>query len=199
MQISLGDIAQIFAPWQSAYSDSTILPTVVTALHLIGMLIGGGLAIAADRFTLRITRDQSGDRARHLGELTAIHTPVLLALTLLFITGVAMVTADFQTFMTSPVLWVKLSLVTLLVINGVGLERTETALRKLNGSPGESSLKLWRRLRTSARSSDGMKPRRNSSVPSTNPNTHPPGISSPAERPGEWTGWPSRGKATASS
>lgn len=156
MQISLGDIAQIFAPWQSAYSDSTIIPTLVTALHLIGMLIGGGLAIAADRSTLRITRDQSGDRARHLGELNAIHTPVLMALTLLFVTGVAMVTADFQTFMTSPVLWVKLALVTLLVINGVRLERTETALRRLNGTPDQSSLKLWSRLRTSAFVSLGL-------------------------------------------
>jgi hypothetical protein len=142
-------IEQFFAPWQDLYSDSTAISTTVTALHLIGMLIGGGLAIAADRATLRIVDEEPGQRERHLGELNAIHRPVLLALGLLFITGIAMVTSDITTFLTSPVLWAKLALVTLLVFNGVVLERTETALRRAN----ETVPALWRRLRFSARCS----------------------------------------------
>ena len=149
--ISLNDIEQLFAPWQSAYGDSAVISIGITALHLIGMLVGGGLAIAADRATLRITEEAPGQREWHLGELNAIHRPVLLAMTLLFATGLAMVAADVTTFITSPVLWVKLTLVALLVINGVVLERTETALRRTKESaPDASSEKLWSRLRISA-------------------------------------------------
>lgn len=147
---SIKAIEDFFSPWQSAYSDSTAVSTVVTALHLIGMLVGGGLAIAADRATLRISQEQPGDRERHLGELNAVHRPVLIALGVLFISGLAMVTADIETFLTSPVLWVKLGLVTLLVLNGVVLERTETELRR-NGSAGHGPPPdRWSRLRAAA-------------------------------------------------
>jgi uncharacterized membrane protein YvlD (DUF360 family) len=109
------------------------------------MLIGGGLAIAADRATLRITEEKPGERERHLGELNAIHRPVLLALSLLFLTGVLMIASDVTTFLASPILWLKLGLVALLVINGVVLERTETSLRRAD-SPND----LWGRLRLAA-------------------------------------------------
>ena len=146
----LKSIEDLFAPWQNAYSDSTALSTTVTALHLIGMLIGGGLAIAADRATLRIADEQPGERERHLGELNAIHRPVLLALALLFLTGVLMVTSDIATFLGSPVLWIKLGLVALLVFNGVVLERTETSLRR-----GDEKAS-WRKLRVAAMCSIGL-------------------------------------------
>jgi hypothetical protein len=137
-------IEQFFAPWQDLYSDSAVISITVTALHLIGMLVGGGLAIAADRATLRIADEKPGERERHLGELNAIHRPVLIALALLFVTGIAMIASDVATFVVSPVLWIKLGLVALLVINGVVLERTETTLR----ADGDAS--LWARLRVGA-------------------------------------------------
>jgi hypothetical protein len=146
----LKSIEELFAPWQSAYSDSTIISTTVTALHLIGMLVGGGLAIAADRATLRISNEQPGERERHLGELNGIHRPVLIALAILFFTGVLMVTSDVETFLNSPVLWIKLGLVALLVFNGVVLERTETSLRR--GSEKAS----WGKLRVAAMFSIGL-------------------------------------------
>jgi len=146
----LKSIEELFAPWQSAYSDSTIISTTVTALHLIGMLVGGGLAIAADRATLRISNEQPGERERHLGELNAIHRPVLIALAILFLTGVLMVTSDVETFLNSPVLWIKLGLVALLVFNGVLLERTETSLRRGNDKAS------WGKLRVAAMFSIGL-------------------------------------------
>ncbi len=146
----LKSIEELFAPWQSAYSDSAILSIIVTALHLIGMLVGGGLAIAADRATLRISHEQPGERERHLGELNAIHRPVLIALAVLFLTGVLMVTSDIETFLNSPVLWIKLGLVALLVLNGVVLERTETSLRR--GTETSS----WGKLRVAAMCSIGL-------------------------------------------
>jgi hypothetical protein len=149
--LDLKSIEDFFAPWQSAYSDSNALSTTVTALHLLGMLIGGGLAVAADRATLRISAEQPGERERHLGELNAIHRPVLIALSLLFVTGAAMVASDVKTFLTSPVLWVKLGLVALLVFNGVVLERTESALRRSDNATADGQPPaLWKRLRISA-------------------------------------------------
>jgi hypothetical protein len=146
----LESLEAFFAPWQSLYGDSVLLSITVTALHLIGMLVGGGLALAADRATLRISNEQPGERERHLGELNAIHRPVLISLSLPFITGIAMVAADVATFLLSPVLWAKLTLVALLVVNGVVLERTETALRRGDGSSS------WERLRFAAYCSIGL-------------------------------------------
>ena len=143
--VLLKSIEEILSPWQDTYSNSTVISTTVTALHLIGMLVGGGLAIAADRATLRIADEKPGERERHLGELNAIHRPVLIALALLFLTGLLMVASDVATFLISPILWIKLGLVALLVFNGVVLERTETSLRRPSG---EGS---WDRLRLSAR------------------------------------------------
>jgi hypothetical protein len=154
---SLKTIEELLAPWQSAYSDSTAISTTVTALHLMGMLVGGGLAIAADRATLRISHEMPGERERHLGELNAIHRPVLIALTVLLVSGLAMLTADLDSFVTSPVLYVKLGLVALLVLNGVVLERTETALRRSGiAASTDSPPALWGRLRFSAFCSIGL-------------------------------------------
>jgi hypothetical protein len=147
---SMKALEDALQPWATAYSDSTALSTTVTALHLIGMLVGGGLGIAADRATLRISHELPGERERHLGELRAVHRPVLIALSLLFITGLGMIASDVNTFITSPVLWVKLGLVALLVVNGVVLERTETRLRR-NGGPDHGPVPdLWGRLRGAA-------------------------------------------------
>ncbi len=145
--ISLDTLEEMLSPWASLYGDSVVIATAVTALHLIGMLLGGGLAIGADRTTLRLTSGISSERNRHLGELNAIHRPVLIAMSVLFATGLLMAAADVATFLVSPVFWVKLTLVALLVINGVVLERTETTLRQ---SENES---LWSRLRVSAMTS----------------------------------------------
>ena len=147
----LNSLENLFAPWQQLYSDSSVLSIAITALHLTGMLIGGGLAIAADRATLRITEEKPGERDRHLGELNAIHRPVLLALSLLFVTGVLMIASDVTTFLASPILWLKLGLVALLVVNGVVLERTETSLRR-----ADSANDLWGRLRLAAICSIGL-------------------------------------------
>ena len=144
----MNQIEELLAPWQAAYGDSTFISTTVTAIHLIAMLVAGGLALAADRATLRVTDEVEGERERHLGELNAIHRPVLIGLAFLVISGLAMLTADIATFVASPIYWVKMGLVVLLVFNGVVLERTETALRS-----GRASISSWKKLRFSAMAS----------------------------------------------
>ena len=151
--MGLQQLVTAFQPWQSAYSNSKVIPGVVTSIHLVALLFGGGLAVAADRSTLRVGRRGIADQATQLAELRAVHKPVLLALVALFVSGVLLTAADLETFVSSPAFWVKLSLVTLLLLNGLVLERTESRLRKLSAReivPTALVQRLWRRLRRSA-------------------------------------------------
>ncbi len=60
--------------------------------------------------------------------VTTMH--VLIGIVVLFITGIAMTLADLENFLPSPVFWTKIGLVTLLLINGTLLQRTESTLRR---------------------------------------------------------------------
>ena len=149
----LQQLVTALEPWKSAYSNSKIIPAAVTSVHLIALLFGGGFAVAADRATLRVGRAGAPDHATQLGELRAVHKPVLLALVVLFGSGVLLAAADLETFAKSPVFWVKLGLVALLLLNGLVLERTESRLRGLSARevvPAVRVQSLWRRLRKSA-------------------------------------------------
>ncbi len=148
-------LTHLFAPWQSLYGDSKAVAAVVNAVHLIGLLFGGGLAVAADRTTLRALKGERTDRVRALEELGAVHRPVLLALGVLFVSGVALAGADVETFAASPIFWLKLGVVALLLLNGAVLARTEHELRHLpTGEPGRA--RLWRRLRVATYLSVGL-------------------------------------------
>jgi hypothetical protein len=140
-------LAHLFEPWKSVYSNSKSVATAVTALHLVGLLIGGGLAVAADRSTLR-TGTNPADRRRLLRELHATHRPILVALAIVFLTGLALAAADVDTFASSPAFGIKLLLVALLLANGAVLTRTEAALRSTSAdATAMGGARLWRRLR----------------------------------------------------
>jgi len=141
-------LAHAFAPWQSEYSDSKVVSTAVTGVHLLALLFAGGLAVAADRATLLALRGSPGDRRRQLAALRDVHGPVLVALALLFGSGVLLAAADVETFASSPLFWGKLALVALLLANGLVLQRTETALRHATDAE-LAPTSLWRRLRFS--------------------------------------------------
>lgn len=148
-------LAHTFAPWQSIYSDSKAVASVVTGVHLTGLLFGGGFAVAADRATLRAFQRDPVERRAVLSELHAVHRPVLVALLVLFLSGLALAAADVKTFAESPVFILKLTLVALLLTNGAVLERTERALRLTAGGPRRDA-RLWRRLRATAWLSLGL-------------------------------------------
>jgi hypothetical protein len=139
-------LAHTLQPWQSLYSDSKAVSSLVTGVHLVAMLFGGGFAVAADRSTLRALRRDPSERSRALEELHAVHRPVLYALAALFVSGVALAAADVETFATSPIFMLKLALVALLLSNGAVLQRTERSLRQQTAHPLRE-VRLWRRLR----------------------------------------------------
>ena len=147
--MSIETRAAVFAPWQSLYADSRVVSTLVTATHIVTLLIGGGLAIAADRMTLRALRRPAAERVFHMQELGAVHRPILGALALLFISGMALAAADVEVFAASPAFWVKLGLVALLLVNGAVLYRTEARIGKEPAAAQDQA--LWRRLGLTAR------------------------------------------------
>jgi len=136
--------ARLAHPWASLYNDRPALQTGVTFLHVAGIFLGGGFAIASDRqtfVTLRAAR-LSG-QIRHLAHLHTIHRPVLVGLILALGSGFLLFAADVQTFARSWVFWLKMFLLALLLANGYILARTETSLRE--GTPDTPA--LWARLR----------------------------------------------------
>lgn len=145
-------LARIVEPWRSAYSDSTAISTTVLFTHLAALVIGAGLALAADRATLRSWSAPPWERSRHLAELSLTHRPVVVALGVLFASGVLLFLADVEDYATSAVFWTKMGLVTLLLANGLAMTRTEGALHAGAPEPAESD-RLWRRLRASAMAS----------------------------------------------
>jgi len=135
-------LARLADPWASLYNDSPRLQTAVTFVHLAGIFLGGGFAIATDRETLMAMNARITGQMRHLAHLHTVHRPVLLGLTLAFASGFLLLAADVQTFARSPIFWTKMLLLTLLLANGYLLSRTETALRR-----GQiDSPNLWARL-----------------------------------------------------
>ncbi len=146
---ALQSLAHALQPWQSIYSSSKIVATIVTSLHVTALLFGGGFAVAADRTTLRALSWDGNARRGALDELDVVHTPVLMAITLSFITGILLATADIETFVKSPYFWVKLSLVALLLLNGVFLRGTERAARAAVAA-GASGDDLYARLKVTS-------------------------------------------------
>jgi len=148
----LESLGALFEPWADLYGGSTLMSAGTTAVHLSGMFLGGGFAIAADRATLRALRHPKA-LAHHLEELHAIHRPVLIGLGLTLVTGLMMLAADWQALAGSPVFWVKMGVFGLLLANGWWLQHTSTRLRRARDQKRDS----WRgRLGTSARVSAAL-------------------------------------------
>jgi hypothetical protein len=145
-------IVHLLKPWNHFYSHSKVAETVVQSLHIGGVLMAGGLAISADRGTLRALRTPVFDRAFPMRELAAVHRWVLTGLTIVIISGLGMLTADIETFFGSWVYWTKMALFVVLLVNGLVIVRTEAELR---ADPGEQS-PHWARLRVRALSSIGL-------------------------------------------
>lgn len=128
----------LISTWAHWYGDSAALSTAVTAVHLAGMLLGGGLALASDRTTLRaLARHEP--LTGHLAELDQVHRPIAVGLALTFLTGFLMLAADLDAMVRSPVFWTKMGVLVALLANGWRIRQTARCL-----AAGVVDSVLWR-------------------------------------------------------
>ena len=130
-------ISDAVAWWAAAYGDHRLLSVSIRFLHIVGLVIGGGMAIVTDRAILRGARGNAGERASAMATLHRSHRTVVPALVLVVSTGVLLSAGDLSTFLASRIYWVKLALVSLLLINGAGLVLAERLAARRDA---------WRRL-----------------------------------------------------
>ena len=101
-------VTQLLARWAHLYGHTPVSATV-TYLHLVGILLGGGVAVAADRASLRLSPATAPDSLTELDRLAAVHRWVVGGLALIFASGVLMALAQVNSFGTSVVFWTKLA------------------------------------------------------------------------------------------
>lgn len=116
--------------WGQFYHRTAAVSATLTFLHLAGILLGGGLAVATDRASLRLSPATVPDWSQELDRLASVHRWVLTGLAIIFASGLLMMLTDVETFATSAVFWTKMGLITFLLGNGFVRMRAETALRQ---------------------------------------------------------------------
>lgn len=138
-------------PWADMYADSAVLSIAVRFLHLAGLLVAGGFALAFDRFALRLTNGPATDRVGFVAELTAVHRPVMIGLTVVTASGLALLLADVEYMLPSPVFWMKMGLFAVLLVNGLAIRAAGSRLGNDNRDPT-----AWRALRRGSIRSIGL-------------------------------------------
>src|SRR4029078_11679480 len=91
-------LVSLFQPWNDFYSHSKTAATIVIFLHVGGLLLAGGFAIAADRATIRSMGRSADARTAQLRELSMIHRWVITGLVLVIISGLGLRASEFENF-----------------------------------------------------------------------------------------------------
>src|SRR5512141_2564616 len=113
-------LASTVESWAAFYDGHQMVSVTVRYLHLAGLVVGGGTALASDRQILRAIHSRAAERSATLAALGASHRVVVPALALMVVTGLLMASSDTATFFASRLFWSKMGLVTLLLLNGAG-------------------------------------------------------------------------------
>jgi hypothetical protein len=142
----LAELIRMAEPWAQLYSNTPALQAGTAFAHFGGLLLGGGFAIAADAATVRAARRREPKRRRQLAYIRGIHRVVLVGVSITFVSGLLMFAADGETLAGSVVFWTKMTLVTLLLVNGGVITLIESALRSGAGDVEQG----WRRMRNAA-------------------------------------------------
>jgi len=121
------ELSHLASSWARIYGDRKMLSAGVSFVHLAGILLAGGFAIAADRSSLRLA-PAAEDTHRELVRLQSVHTWVIGGLGVTMIAGLLMMLADLPTYLPSVLFWTKIGLIVLLLANGAVRSRTERNL-----------------------------------------------------------------------
>ena len=141
------DLAGIAAPWHAFFNRSAPTEMAVVGIHVLAMLVAGGLAIAHDRGTLRAGRWTPAIQRHHVAELHAVHRTVVIALGICMVSGFALFATDVTTYVVSVPFWIKMGLIAMLFGNALIMTANEGVL--MTGS-GNGATAAWARIRTSS-------------------------------------------------
>jgi hypothetical protein len=143
-------LASTIESWAAFYDAHRMVSVTIHYLHLAGLVVGGGAALAADRQILKAARSGPTERSATVAALHASHRVVVPALAVVVVTGALMTASDTTTFIGSRLYWSKMGLVTLLLLNGVVLVAAERAVSRAPargwpwlGLTSAASLVLW--------------------------------------------------------
>src|SRR5207249_12186610 len=89
-------LARLLEPWSSLYRNNRAVQTTLTFLHLAGIFLGGGFAIASDRETFIAMAARVSGQIRHLQHLQTVHRPVMLGLVIAISSGFLLFLADIE-------------------------------------------------------------------------------------------------------
>lgn len=130
-------LANVLQWWSAYFGDHHVVSVGTRFLHLAGIVVGGGTAIAADAEALRARAHWEQRRAEVVAAMAEAHWVVVPAVALVVLTGTLMAAADFDTFLHSRLFWAKMALFAVLLANGAGLVTAErAAARAQSGPPG---------------------------------------------------------------
>jgi len=118
-----GFISHVVASWAVLYSGSAALRTLVSFVHVAGLVGGGGAAISADRATLRATRRGLAVTPAQIDAIHHTHQVGILGLAGVIVSGVLLFAADVSSYAPSKLFWLKMAMVSALMINGAFLVR----------------------------------------------------------------------------
>ena len=144
----LDEVVRLAAPWHHLFDRSRPVEMATVGIHVLSMLVAGGLAIAHDRGSLRASGFTDLIRSHHLDELRAVHRPVVVALGVCMASGVALFASDVGTYAYSLTFWIKLSLIALLMANALMMQSNERML-SVSAAGGTATL-AWSRIRMSS-------------------------------------------------
>jgi hypothetical protein len=133
-------IRELADTWASVYSNSAALRSAISFAHIAGLVGGGGCALAADRATLRAFRRSPQAVAGEVHHLHGIHNVVLAGLGVVIVSGVLLMFADLDAYLTATAFWIKMGLVAALFVNGSILVRTA-----LRAEAGDAAARAWLR------------------------------------------------------
>ena len=139
-------LVDVFQWWSAYYGDHRAVAGAIRYAHLVGIVLGGDTALAADRAVLVAGRSPEG-RDRALAILAEAHRVVVPSLAVIAASGAMMFAADTETFLASRTYGVKIAAVGLLAANGWALTRAERQARTAGTEGG------WAMLRWTARAS----------------------------------------------
>ncbi len=126
----LESLVTMLEPWSTMYGDSTALSVGLTYAHLGAMMVGGGLAIAADRTVLKAGMvTDVGARRTLAASVGDVHRPVVVALVISLVSGGLQLAADLEALAGNQVMWIKIGLLAALAVNGLLMLRDERGLR----------------------------------------------------------------------